>query len=290
MKKKFILLFILLFLCSCTKLEVPTSKGQVIPEEQTNIVNQEVLKAHFLDVAQADSIFIELPNNKTMLIDGGEAWSSSKIITYIESLGYKKIDYILATHPHADHIGGLNKIIDYFEIGTIYMPKVVATSKTYENLLNTIGNKGLKIKKGAAGVEVLNEENLKAIIVAPTEDKYSSYNNYSLVLKLTYQDTTYLFTGDAEEVSEKSITADIKSDVLKVGHHGSKTSSSSNFLKRVSPKYAVISVGADNKYNHPASETLTKLQEYTNNIYRTDLHGNITITSDGKNIKVITEK
>ena len=117
-----------------------------------------------------------------MLIDGGEAWSSSKIISYIESLGYKKIDYILATHPHADHIGGLNKIIDYFEIGTIYMPKVVATSKTYENLLNTIGNKGLKIKKGAAGVEVLIEENLKAIIVAPTEDKYSSYNNYSLVL------------------------------------------------------------------------------------------------------------
>lgn len=288
--KKYIFLLIMIFsLCGCA---VPSSFGELVPETENKVIerlNGEIA-VHFLDVGQADSIVVELTDKRLMLIDAGEAQSSTKIINYIKNLGYNKIDYVIATHPHADHIGGMADVIKAFDIGTIYMPKVVATSKTYENLLNTISEKGLKIKSGKSGTEVINEENLQAIMVAPNSDKYSGYNDYSIVLKLTYGATTYLFTGDAEEKSEQEITNDITSDVLKVGHHGSDTSSSEEFLAKVNPKYAVISVGANNKYNHPAEVTITKLQKYTKNIYRTDLNGNIIITSDGVEIKVTTEK
>lgn len=265
-------------------LEIEDGKNQV----ELNYENK--LIAHYLDVGQADSIFVELPNQKSMLIDAGESSSSEKIIEYIKKLGYTKIDYVIGTHPHADHIGGLAKVIETFDIGSIFMPNVIATSKTYENLLMTISNKNLKIKTGKAGVEIFSEEGLTATIVAPNSDKYSGYNNYSIVIKLIYGKTSYLFTGDAESLSEKEITADIDVDVLKVGHHGSDTSSSVEFLEKVTPEYAIISVGENNSYGHPSSLTLENLKKYTNEIYRTDLNGTITVASDGYNIAVETEK
>jgi len=286
--KKFIILCLMFFcLTGCTYNE---SK---IEELDTPVTTENIegnLVVHYLDVGQGDSIFIELPNTKTMLIDGGETKYSSKIISYIESLGYNKIDYLLGTHPHADHIGGLSTIIENFQIGTIYMPKALTNTKTYENLLTTILHKGLKIKTATAGLEVINENNLQAKIVAPNSKKYSSLNNYSIVLKLLYGGTSYLFTGDAEELSESEIKENIKSDVLKVGHHGSNTSSSEKFLSQVLPKYAIISVGENNSYNHPDESTITNLKKYTENIYRTDLNGTITIKSDGKEYEIITEK
>lgn len=289
MKKYIFLLITLLSLAGCT---IPYSQGEPVIDEvkvQVDSLNDEVV-AHFLDVGQADSAIVELPNQRFMLIDAGEAKDSLKIINYLKNLGIKKLDYVIATHPHADHIGGLASVIKEFDIESIYMPKVVATSKTYENLLTTISEKNLKIKTGKAGVEILNEENLKINIVAPNQEKYSGYNNYSIVLKITYGNISYLFTGDAEKESEEEITDDIACEVLKVAHHGSDTSTSEEFLKKVAPKYAIISVGAGNKYNHPAEITISKLQKYTNNIYRTDLNGNIIIKTDGQDIEVKTSK
>lgn len=289
--KRFIILLIMLFgITGCAKPYIETDDNDIaISKEITEKLDTELI-VHFLDVGQGDSIFIELPNNKSMIIDAGEDKYSSKIIDYIKNLGYDKIDYVIGTHPHADHIGGLGKVIEEFDIGTIYMPKVIHNSKTYENLLTTILNKNLKIKTAIAGLEIINEENLNASIVAPNSTKYSSLNNYSIVLKLVYGNTSYIFTGDAEELSENEITLDIKSDVLKVGHHGSNTSTSEKFLSEVAPKYAIISVGDNNSYNHPSDSTIKKLKKYTNNIYRTDLNGTIIIKSDGENLNVTLEK
>ena len=244
---------------------------------------------HFIDVGQGDSIFIELPNEETMLIDAGEESEGKIVFDYVETLGYTKIDYLVGTHPHTDHIGGLAYIINNFDIGKIYMPKVVSTSKTYANLLNTISDKGLKATKAKAGVNILNNEYLNIDILAPNSESYSDLNNYSAVLKITYGDRKFLFMGDAETKSENEIS-DVFADVIKVGHHGSDSSSSQSFVNKVRPKYAIIMVGSDNKYNHPYQSIVDRWVNVGASIYRTDLNGNIVVTSDGNSLEVSTSK
>jgi len=241
------------------------------------------LRAHFIDVGQGDSELLQLPNGQTMLIDAG-----GDVRSYLQTLGIQKIDYLVATHPHADHIAYMEEVITNFNIGAIYMPRVSHTSKTFENMLLAIQRKGLSIKTAKAGVTILNEGNLNINIVAPVKDTYDDLNNYSTVIKVVYGSTSMLFTGDAEALSEGQITANIDADVLKVGHHGSSTSSSNSFLNRVTPKIAVISCGAGNSYGHPHSETLQKLNSRNVEIYRTDLNGTIVITSDGTNLNTTT--
>lgn len=288
---KRILAFLLLIgVCGCANVNLDSSPASNEVEDQKPFVaSEDELVAHFIDVGQGDASFIELPNGDTMLIDAGISSSGDDIIEYIEDLGYSDIDYVVATHPHADHIGGMAEVIDAFEIGSIYMPKAVSTSKTYENLLETIQDKGLSIHTGRAGVEVLNTDDLTILMFAPVQEEYSNLNNYSIVLKITYGDTSFLYTGDAED-SLDEITGDIEADVLKVGHHGSDTSTTSDFLARVNPSYAVISVGEGNNYGHPALSTIELLEGYTSNIYRTDLNGTVVISSDGVNINVDTER
>ena len=289
MKRIFLSLLLLILVSGCTKLNLEPSNSSE-REDNTFTPSSDVLVAHFIDVGQGDANLIELPNGEIMLIDAGIQSSGDDIVEYIENLGYDTIDYVIATHPHADHIGGMAEVIDAFNIETIYMPRAVSTSKTYENLLETIQDKGLSIKTGRAGVEVLNETDLDIVMVAPNSEDYSNLNNYSIVLKITYGDVSFLYTGDAEEDNLEEITSDIASDVLKVGHHGSDTSTSKDFLEKVQPKYAVISVGEGNSYGHPAASTIELLQEYTNNIYQTDLNGTVVISTDGVNINVKTER
>ena len=180
MKKIIIILVFLVLISGCAKLnlDLPNSNSTTNNEFEAN---EDELIAHFIDVGQGDANFIELPNGDTLLIDAGEAYESDTVINYIENLGYTDIDYVIGSHPHTDHIGGLADIINTFDVTTIYMPKAVSTSKTYENLLETIKNKGLNIHTGKAGVEVLSEDNLSIEILAPNEEKYSSLNNYSIV-------------------------------------------------------------------------------------------------------------
>lgn len=289
MKKILLSLLIIIFVSGCTQLDldIPSFSSS---NENSFTANGDMLVAHFIDVGQGDANFIELPNGETMLIDAGIQSSGDDIIEYIENLGYTDIDYVVSTHPHADHIGGMALVIEAFNVENIYMPKAVSTSKTYENLLETIQNRGLSIKTGRAGVEILNTDDLNIILLAPTKESYTNLNNYSIVLKITYGDVSFLYTGDAEEESLDEITGNLKADVLKVGHHGSNTSTTKSFLEQVKPEYAIISVGAKNSYGHPNSSTLELLEEYTNNIYRTDINGTVIIRSDGVNIEVEKER
>lgn len=256
-----------------------------INENKDINLDGELLKVNFIDVGQGDAIFIELPNNETMLIDAAERNQDTKVINYIDSLGYNKIDYVIGTHPHTDHIGGLSSVVKKYDIGSIYMPKKSSNSKTFVNLLNTIKDKGLKIHTAKAGVNIINSDKLKVNILAPTKD-YNDSNNSSAVVKINYINRCFLFMGDAEVESEKSIKDNLECDVVKIGHHGSDTSSSSDFVKKTKARYAVISVGKNNIYHHPYESTIKKWENIGAEILRTDELGDIVILTNGNDIAV----
>ena len=272
----------LTFLCSCDLILDNNTNNDI----SCDSVNS--LSVHFLDVGQGDSIFIELPNSQTMLIDAGENYHGEGIINYINNCGYSKIDYLVATHPHSDHIGSMAYIVRNFEIGEIYMPKVSTTTATYENLLNSISKKGLKIKSAAAGMNITYFDDFTADIIAPEEIDEKNLNNSSIVIKMTLGNKSFLFMGDAEKSEINSITADVSADVLKVGHHGSRTSTTADFLEMVQPSIAVISCGIDNDYGHPHESTLKFLNDINCEIYRTDKDKTITVTTDGNTLNVQT--
>ena len=263
----------------------PSQENQNKPSQE----NQNI-KIHFIDVGQGDSTFIELPNNTNMLIDAGESSKGEIVSNYIKALGYSKITYLIGTHPHSDHIGGLPYIINNFTIENIYMPKALTVTAAYENLLSTIYNKNLKVKNAQSGTKILNDNNLYIDVIAPNNNVYTDLNNYSLVIKITYKNRKFLFMGDAETPSEEEIKVDVSADVIKIGHHGSTTSSSENFINRVKPKYAIIPVGKDNNYNHPHQTVIDRLKAANVKIYRTDQNGNIVVTSDGNSIEIKTSK
>lgn len=287
-----ILIILLAFLIINNQDKIKNLFNQNNNQNQNDYINtnNNLLKVHYLDVGQGDSIFIELPNNETMLIDAAESYQSENIINYLKNLNYQKIDYVIGTHPHTDHIGGLKDIINTFEIGKIYMPKVVSTTKTYESLLMAIKDKNLKINTAKAGTSIIDTDTLKINILAPNNSIYTELNNYSVVTKITYGTTKFLFMGDAEKLSENEIKENVTADVIKIGHHGSNTSSSIDFIKKVNAKYGIISVGLNNKYNLPKEETITNWENSGTKIYLTSTNGTIRASSDGTNIKIESEK
>lgn len=245
------------------------------------------LKIHFLDVGQGDSILVQFPDGENMLVDAGPPESGQYVLSYLEKQGIKKIDYLIATHPHVDHIGGFEKVLKTFEIGSVYMPKVTANTRTFEDALLLIERKGLKIKTAKAEVKIIDRDNLQVGFVAPVDTGYDDLNNYSAVIRIQYGETAFLLTGDAGTVSEAQMLAsgvNLKADVLKIGHHGSSHSSSIRFLAAVSPQYAVISVGAGNDYGHPSEKTIAKLGKAGIKVLRTDQLGTIVFTSDGSTV------
>lgn len=261
--------------------------------EENNINHDGKFISYYIDVGQGDSEFIEFPDGKTMLIDAGTDEYGETVTEQIKDLGYSKIDYIVCTHPHADHIGGMADVVNSFDIGKIYMPKAVSDTKTFENLLTTIQDNGMTINTAKAGMNILSSENYdySVDIIAPISIEYDDLNNYSVVLKITYGDNKFLYMGDAEKEVENELlenNSDIKADVIKVGHHGSNTSSSYDFVNAVSADYAVISVGRDNDYGHPHSKIIKRWKNSGAEICRTDESGTIIISSDGKNISVDT--
>ena len=244
------------------------------------------LTVHFLDVGQADCIIAELPNSQILMIDGGSRSSRQVVLGYINSLGIETIDYLVITHPHEDHIGGLPEVIDAFDIGMIYMPRASNNTQIFERLLIAIQDNGYSINTARAGVNIFSSPELKIDIVAPVGDSYRDLNDYSAVVRLVYGSIAFLFTGDAEAVSEGEITADIRADVLKVSHHGSHTSTSQSFLNKVEPSYAVISVGSGNSYGHPSDAVMSRLSAAGVSVYRTDESGTIVIVTDGESINI----
>ena len=223
---------------------------------------------------KADYILIR-ENDNNILIDAGNNEDGEKLVNYLKNdLNIEKFNMVVGTHPHEDHIGGLDNVVDSFDIDTILMPNATSTSKTFENVLDSIEKKDYKIT-----VPKINEEfnynniNIK-VLYTGTDEK--DLNNKSIVLKLTYQNNKFLFMGDAtSKVEKKLLNEDIKSDVLKIGHHGSEYSTTKNFLDKVNPQYAIIEVGKNNTYKHPKKITLDKLNKKNIKIYRTDIDGTI---------------
>lgn len=252
----------------------------------TNI-NEGELKAHYIDIGQGDSFFIQLPNGETTLIDGGPRSSSKRLISYLDELGVEKIDHLIATHPHEDHIGGLPEVVRNYDLGNIYMPNKTANTAIFEELLLEIKKKNMEINIATGGDTLIDKEGLKIEILGPNGESYNNTNDYSIITKITYGENSFLFTGDAEKTSENEMLEkgyNLSADVLKVGHHGSSSSTSEDFLKKVKPKYGVITSEKDNTYGHPHKEIVKLLKDYNVEILRTDELGTIIITSNGKQI------
>lgn len=252
------------------------------------------LRVQIIDVGQGDSILVEC-GGKSLLIDAGDNGSEQKIINVLRSRGVQKLNYIIATHPHADHIGAMPEVINEFGAELLIMPKIpdnlIPTSATFSALLdamekncdkNVYSSVGKVYQLGGASFEILG----------PISQNSEDLNENSVVIRLDYGENSFLLTGDASGYEENEILnsgADISCDVLKVGHHGSSTSSSAKFLKKVMPGISVISCGANNRYGHPNANTVKRLRKVCDNIYRTDIDGDIVFVSDGTQCRTFVD-
>jgi len=246
------------------------------------------LLVYVIDVGQGDSFLIS-DGDYLMLIDGGNRGDEEKILGLLKSMNKDEIDCIVVTHPHADHIGGLKGVINSVKVKAIYMPDVISTSRTFDDLLDVIAGKNLKIDIPKPQSTIIMGSAV-ATFLGPVKG-YPDTNNNSLVLKVTCGKTSFLFTGDMETAAENDLLAqkaDLSADFLKVSHHGSKTSTSQKFLQAVAPRIAVISCGKDNIYRHPDESTLARLQKEGAGVYRTDEVSDMIFESDGENIKLLS--
>lgn len=290
MKKKYkkilsaiIAILIILFYNYYTKDIEPSNANK----ETTPVINTVTsdLQIYYFDVGQADSILI-LNNDTSMLIDAGNNADGPLLVDYIKNkLKINKIDIVVGTHPHEDHIGGIDDIINNFDIGDVYLPEVITTTKTFEDMITAIENKDLAISVPEIGEKFKLGEADFEIIYTGKDDK--DLNATSIIINMLYGEKSYLFTGDTtEEVEATILNKNIDIDVLKVAHHGSRYSSSYEFLNIATPDYAIVSVGEENSYEHPHIEAINRIKKHTNNIYMTKDVGTIHLTSDGKNIDI----
>jgi len=263
--------------------ELRSGPAPEVPEDSS-------LAVHFIDVGQADCALV-VCDGAYMLIDGGNAGDSDLVYAYLKTNGVAHLDYMVATHAHEDHIGGLSGAAHAATVGTALSPVTQGDTKVFHNLVKslaqqevslTVPSPGDTFPLGSAQVEILGPLN-----------SYEDTNDTSIVLRVDYGETSFLFTGDMESPAEADLVeagADLAATVLKVGHHGSSSGTSYRFLREVLPEYAVISVGADNKYGHPNEEVLSRLEDAEATIYRTDLDGTIIAESDGTSVTFYTEK
>lgn len=250
-------------------------------------VNPNLMYVHYINVDQGDAILIQV-NNKNLLIDSGPKSHKKQLVKFLNDLNISKLDYVIATHPHEDHIGNMNTVLNSYKVQSFYAPKVYSYTKSFEQMIDSLKSNNLKINPIKRGCNTINlgfQTNVE--VFSPINDTYDNENNYSPVIKISFGNNSFLFTGDAEkEIEDKLILLndDLKADILKVSHHGSSSSTSDSFLNRVSPKYAIISVGKNNIYDHPNDTIISKLNTYNIDILRTDIQNNITLISDGTNI------
>ena len=251
----------------------------------------EELIIHFLDVGQADAAILQC-GDEVLMIDGGESADSSLIYSFLtKTLGITHIDYMIATHPHADHIGGLSGALNACSVGVVYSPVRSFDSKQFSSLVKYTQKQGRDLTMPEVG-DIFFFGDAQVQFLSPSTE-YSNINDCSIVVRITHGNNTFLFMGDAEWDAEHDMVDsgyDLSATVLKVGHHGSDTSSSYVFLRKVMPKYAVISCGKDNSYGHPTEAVLSRLRDAGTQVFRTDLQGDIVCVSDGDELTFAVEK
>lgn len=259
----------------------------------SNLTTNGTVEISYLDVGQGDATYIKV-NDMDILIDAGSKSDVDKLMKQLEEKNIDDFEIVVSTHPHEDHIGGMTKVLQTYKVESFYMPKVEHSTKTFENMIKEVEKQGLKVKVLKEGVNIDVGEGALLETFSPTQDSYSNLNNYSPIMKLTFGNNSFLFTGDAEKDVEAEVLSKYKdkldSDVIKFGHHGSSTSSSQSFIEAVSPDYGIISCGVDNSYGHPHKEILKLIQDMNIEAYRTDTQGQITVISDGNSIDIKTEK
>ncbi|MGG3662497.1 ComEC/Rec2 family competence protein [Bacillus gobiensis] len=253
------------------------------------------LVVHYIDIGQGDAIYIKTPKGDDIIIDAGNKSKGDDVVKYLKKQKVDDIEVMIATHPDADHVGGLDEVLAAYRVENIYAPKVSHTTQAYKDFLQAVKREKKTIKTAKNGVALaIKDKSIKAKFIGPVKDySKSDLNNWSAVVHIQYNKNSFLFTGDAELKSEKDMLSKkllSKVNVLKVGHHGSKDSSSKDFLNKVKPTYAVISVGKGNRYKHPTSETLNRLKAVKAKVYRTDKNGTVKITSSGTKISVSPAK
>ncbi len=282
-KYLYVILFVIAMLCGCSSANAEAngySDGNVLAE------SAEGNAVHFIDVGQGDSILVA-SEGKYMLVDAGEEDKGDTVVDYLAGLGVSELEYVVATHPHSDHIGGMDDVINSFDVKNIILPDMASSTKCYENMLDAVESKNVNAVKGEAGYS-FEFGDFECNIVAPVVIGDDANNN-SVVMKLVYGNDSILLTGDCSDDEESDILesgADISVDLLKVGHHGSYSSSSEEFIQKVSPKAAIISCGKDNEYGHPHSQTLDTLNKYGVEIHRTDEEGTIIAYCSGNGISI----
>lgn len=281
MKKLIALLLALLLLTGCTpaKPVMPTAQPDASETAEPG------LTVHFLDVQHADAIFLAC-GGEYALVDGGYPESGDKIVTYLQDQGVKKLDLLVGTHPHGDHIGGLPQVLDTYPTETVWTSQLPYTNDYVSNFTTAVTRNGAQFVQPRPG-ESFQLGDATIDVIGPLNLLYEDANDLSLVLRVTYGDTRFLLTGDMEELAERELVeaeVDLKADVLKVGHHGSASSTSYRFLRAVAPTYGVISLAAYNEYGHPHSDPMSRLMDADVTIYRTDKMYDIVAFSDGQTI------
>lgn len=292
--KKLLYLIVVVIIAIVTAISSNFDKITDATPDSENTDPAGTFQVHYIDVGQGDCSLV-VCDGKTLLIDAGENGHETEVINYLRSLGIEKLDYIIASHQHSDHIGGLPEVIEEFGMDTIIMPRLTEeqtpTNSTYTAFLKAVQASGAKVISSKVGASyTLGSATFE--IFGPVTDDAEDINNMSVITKLTYGENSFLFTGDAETEEEKEVVetgADLDCDVLNVGHHGSYTSSCKDFLDAVTPEICVISCGADNDYGHPHDKALNRIKNHTEEIYRTDICGSIVIDSDGKNLNISYE-
>lgn len=268
---------------------------KLISAAKTEVSESSEVEVHFIDVGQAECILIKSPE-KIILIDSGDIGYGKTIERYLRMEGVLSIDLFIATHPHSDHIGSASEILEKFPVSEVMIPEIpeefLPTTSLFEEFLKTLSKKNCLVSYSENGRKIELGKGAVLEILGPAGYYGDNLNNYSIISKLTFGETSFLFTGDAEKEAEElllSSGADVSCTVLNSGHHGSSTSGSAGFLKAANPEYAAISCGFDNDYGHPHKETLSAYREFGIEYYRTDFDGSIVFGSDGKNITVSTK-